>query len=433
MNFIQELTWRGLVHDSIPGTEEYLNENSVKGYIGYDPTSDSLHIGNLATVMMLKFFQLAGHTPYVLVGGATAMVGDPSGKDEERRLLSEEAIRYNQDKIQKQLESFLDFDPKLSNAAKVVNNYDWFKEIGFLQFLRDTGKYVTVNYMMGKESVRKRIEGDSGISYTEFAYQLLQGYDFLHLYDKENVQVQMGGSDQWGNLTTGTYLIGKRFGKESQAFAVTCPLITRADGKKFGKSESGENIWLDPERTSPYQFYQYMRQCSDVDAEKLIKVFSLKSQEEIEEIIAQHAEDPGQGFLQKELASELTARVHSQQALEDALMLTEFLFSKNTTKEALAKLSPRQWAEVVKASEVKKISQGELKAGIGILDLLVQLGITKSKGEARRAIEKDKSIRVNAEKWEDIEGNVDMEVTFHNRFFQLQKGKKNKYIVEVES
>ena len=431
MNFIQELNWRGHLHDAIPGTEEYLNANPTRGYIGFDPTADSLHIGNLASIMMLKFFQECGHTPVALVGGATGMVGDPSGKSEERNLLSEEVLRHNVESIRKQLEHFLDFDPKLSNTAMMINNYDWFKDIGFLNFLRDVGKYVTVNYMMAKESVKKRIEGDTGISYTEFAYQLLQGYDFLHMYEHMDVRMQMGGSDQWGNLTTGTYLIGKKFGKEAKAFAATCPLVTTADGKKFGKSEAGNKMWLDGEKTSPYEFFQYFRQSSDADAAKFIKIFSTKGREELTHIIEEHLKDPGRGALQIALAKEVTERVHGTVALENALILTEFLFSRNTTKESLSKLSPSQWQEVVKVSDTKQIAKGELESGINIIDLLVQLEIVKSKGEARRAIEKDKSIRVNADKWEDISGTITMDHSFHNKYIQLQKGKKQKFIVEL--
>ncbi len=431
MNFIEELRWRGMIHDVIPGTEEYLIAHKVSGYIGFDPTMDSLHIGNLVTVMMLKFFQEAGHTPYALVGGATGRVGDPSGKSEERQLLSEEQLRHNQEGVARQLSQFLDFDPKRKNAAKMVNNYDWFRDIGFIEFLRDVGKYVTINYMMAKESVKKRIEGEFGISYTEFAYQLLQGYDFLHLYETEGVKLQMGGSDQWGNLTTGTYLIGKKLGKEAKAFAVTCPLLTRADGKKFGKSESGTNIWLDANKTSPYEFYQYLRQVSDEDAAKLIKVFSMKSREELEAMIARHQQQPGEAALQKSLAAEVTERLHGKDALNNALTLTNFLFSRNTTEEALSELSVAQWEEVVRASEVKQLAKNEVEGGIGILELLVKLGITQSKGEARRSIEKDKSIRINANRWESSEELLDINYAYHGKYIQIQKGKKNRYIIEL--
>lgn len=432
MNFIAELRWRGMIHDSIPGTEEYLLENKVKGYVGFDPTADSLHIGNLVPIMMLKYFQQAGHTPVALVGGATGMVGDPSGKSEERNLLSEEILRHNQDCVQKQLEQFLDFDPDLSNAAVMVNNYDWFKNIGFLEFLRDTGKFVTINYMMAKESVKKRIEGESGISYTEFAYQLLQGYDFLHLYEKEGVQLQMGGSDQWGNLTTGTYLIGKKLGREAQAFAVTCPLLSRADGKKFGKSEKGENIWLDPKLTSPYKFYQYWMNVTDEDAERFMKIFSLRGQEEQETLIVSHRENPGLRSLQKTLAGDITRMVHGQDELDRAIDLTNFLFSRNTSVEDLQKLNLTQWEEVAQQSpDTKEISKSRLEAGINILDLLVELKITSSKGEARRSIEKDRSIRINTERWESINQVADMQHVYHDTYFQIQKGKKRRFIVKV--
>ena len=432
MNFIAELRWRGMIHDSIPGTEEYLLENKVKGYVGFDPTADSLHIGNLVPIMMLKYFQMAGHTPVALVGGATGMVGDPSGKSEERSLLSEEILRHNQDCVRKQLEQFLDFDPSLSNAAVMVNNYDWFKNIGFLEFLRDTGKFVTINYMMAKESVKKRIEGESGISYTEFAYQLLQGYDFLHLYEHEGVQLQMGGSDQWGNLTTGTYLIGKKLGHEAKAFAVTCPLLSRADGKKFGKSEAGENIWLDANRTSPYKFYQYWINVTDEDAVRFMKIFSLRGEEEQKELVAKHQENPGLRELQKVLAADVTRMIHGQDELDSAIDLSNFLFSRNTSADDLKKLSLKQWQEVAQqSSDIKEVSRATLETGVNIVDLLVELAITKSKGEARRSIEKDRSIRVNTEKWQSTDLSVDMQQVYHNTFFQIQKGKKQRFIVKV--
>ncbi|RMG21909.1 MAG: tyrosine--tRNA ligase [Bacteroidetes bacterium] len=432
MNFIEELRWRGMIHDSIPGTEEFLNENKVSGYIGFDPTADSLHVGNLVPIMMLKYFQQAGHTPVALVGGATGMVGDPSGKSEERQFLSEEVLRYNQECIHKQLTHFLDFDPAIPNPARMVNNYDWFKDIGFLQFLRDIGKHITINYMMAKDSVKKRLEGDSGISYTEFAYQLLQGYDFLHLYQHEQVRIQMGGSDQWGNLTTGTYLISKKLGKEAKAFAVTCPLLTRADGQKFGKSAAGENIWLDPKKTSPYQFYQYWINTSDEDAEKFLRIFSLRGREEQQAIVQQHQEDPGRRQLQKTLAADITLLTHGQEALDKAIELSNFLFSRNTTREALQKLSLDQWEEVSRQStDTISISRSRLEGGINIVDLLVELGITQSKGEARRSIEKDRSIRINTERWEDSSRQLNMQEVFHNRYFQIQKGKKQRFIVKV--
>ncbi len=421
-----------MIHDSIPGTEAHLLEHKIAGYVGFDPTADSLHIGNLVPIMMLKYFQEAGHTPVALVGGATGMVGDPSGKSEERSLLSEEVLRHNQSCVQQQLEYFLDFDPKRPNAAVMVNNYDWFKDIGYLDFLRDIGKYITINYMTAKESVKKRIEGDMGISYTEFAYQLLQGYDFLHLYQHHGVRLQMGGSDQWGNLTTGTYLIGKKLGKEAKAFAVTCPLLTRADGHKFGKTAAGENIWLDPERTSPYQFYQYWINVTDDDAERFMKIFSLRGREEQQALVAQHREKPGLRTLQKTLAADITRMAHGDRALEGALELSSFLFSRNTSPEALQRLSISQWEEVAQqSSDTKQIEKGKLEAGINIVDLLVELGVTKSKGEARRSIQKDRSIRINTERWEEPDQVADTGQLYHNTYFQIQKGKKQRFIVKV--
>lgn len=432
MNFIEELRWRGMIHDEIPGTEEFLVQQSISGYVGFDPTADSLHIGNLVPIMMLRYFQQAGHTPVALVGGATGMVGDPSGKSEERNLLSEEVIQHNLRCVRKQLEHFLDFDPARPNAARIVNNYDWFKPISFLEFLRDVGKHISINYMMAKESVKKRLEGDSGISYTEFAYQLLQGYDFVHLYQHEGVRLQMGGSDQWGNLTTGTHLIGKMLGSEAKAFAVTCPLLTRADGKKFGKTEAGDNIWLDPHKTSPYQFYQYWINVADEDAERFIKIFSSRGQEEQEALIKAHREDPGQRSLQKTLAEDITRLAHGEEALEGALDLTRFLFSRNTSIEALQRLSADQWEEVAhQSSDTKTLPRQRLEAGIDVVDLLVELGIAQSKGEARRALTKDRSIRINTKRCEDVEQTINMEQVFHDQFFQIQKGKKRRFIVKV--
>lgn len=431
-NFIAELQWRGLVHDMIPGTEEFLQANKVKGYIGFDPTADSLHIGNLVPVMLLKFFQMAGHTPVALVGGATGMVGDPSGKSAERNLLSEDALRHNQECVHKQLQHFLDFDPAISNTAIMANNYDWFKDIRFLDFLRDVGKHITISYMTSKESVKKRLESEVGISYTEFAYQLLQGYDFMHLYETQDVRLQMGGSDQWGNLTTGTYLIGKKLGHEAKAFAVTCPLLTRADGSKFGKSADGENIWLDPERTSPYAFYQYWVNSRDEDAERFIKIFSTRTQEEIMAAIANHQEDPGRRSLQKLLASDITRMTHGQEALDLALSVTDFLFSRNTTKEDLQNLSLAQWKVAAEShTDTIHIPKEKLTEGIKLVDFLAETGITQSKGEARRSIEKDRSIKINGERWEQIDLEVSQEQVFHGKYLQVQKGKKKRYIMQV--
>ncbi|MDX2247075.1 MAG: tyrosine--tRNA ligase [Bacteroidia bacterium] len=431
MNFIEELTWRGLLSQAIPGTEEYLNTHKVAGYLGVDPTADSMHIGNLVSVMLLVHLQRAGHKPYALVGGATGMVGDPSGKDKERQLLSEEQIHYNASCIREQLTHFLDFGP-VSNSAQMVNNYDWFKDFSFLGFLRDVGKHITINYMMSKDSVKKRLQGDSGISYTEFAYQLLQGYDFYHLYKNHGVKIQVGGSDQWGNITTGTELIRRMLGSEEKAFAAVCPLLTAADGSKLGKTAGGDNIWLSAERTSPYQFYQYWIQAADTEAEKYIRIFTLKNQEEIEAIIAEHAKAPHLRQLHKALADDVTRRVHGEAGLAAAAKLTDFLFGKSgDNREALSSLSRTEWADVAKASETKTLPKSRLENGMGILDLLVELEIAQSKGEARRSIEKDKSVRVNLELCESPEQNIGTEDLFFGTFLHLQKGKKNKYIVEL--
>lgn len=429
-NYVEELRWRGLVQEMIPGTEEYLLENKVAGYLGVDPTGDSIHIGNLVPVMMMVHLQRAGHKPIMLVGGATGRVGDPSGKDKERQLLSAEQIAHNVACIKKQLEQFVDFEAK-ENPAEIVNNYDWFENIGFIDFLRDVGKHLTISYMMSKESVKKRMEGDAGLSYTEFAYQLLQGYDFLYLYQNKEVRIQVGGSDQWGNITTGTELIRRKLGSEEKAFAVVCPLMTREDGSKFGKSAEGKSVWLDPEKTSPYEFYQYWMNVSDKDAERYIKIFTLKDREEIEELIAKHQEATHLRSLQQALAEDITERVHGKEGLESALKLTEFLFGKNTSSDALAALSLKDWKAITAVSDKKQIAKSKLEAGMGILELLTELGITKSNGEARRAIEKDRSIRINAERCEDINFQANLELAFFDQYFQLQKGKKNKYIIEL--
>lgn len=431
MNLIEELSWRGMIHDLMPGTEAYLNENRVAGYLGVDPTSDSMHIGNLVPVMMLVHLQRAGHTPVALVGGATGMVGDPSGRDKERNLLSIEEIQHNVAGIRKQLEHFLDFDTP-DNPAQVVNNYDWLGQMGFLEFLRDVGKHLTLNYMMSKESVRKRMDSDNGISYTEFAYQLLQGYDYLYLYQHKGVRIQLGGSDQWGNITTGTELIRRKLGPEAQAFAVVCPLLTREDGSKFGKSADGSSVWLDPERTSPYEFYQYWIQAADSDAERYIRIFTLKPRAEIEALIAAHRQAPHERSLQTALAEDITLRVHGEAGLRSARTLTEFLFGRNSTPEALAALSEADWQAIVKAApDTLRLPRTRLAAGINILDLLTELGLTQSKGEARRAIEKDRSIRINAERCDAVDQEVSLESAYFGRFFQLQKGKKQRFIVEL--
>lgn len=430
MNAIEELRWRGLIHDIIPGTEEYLNAQKVRVYLGVDPTGDSMHIGNLVPVMMLVHLQRAGHTPIALVGGATGMVGDPSGKDSERQLLTQEQIEHNVAGIRSQLAHFLDFETK-ENQAELVNNYDWFKDIGFLEFLRDVGKHITISYMMSKESVKKRISSDSGISYTEFAYQLLQGYDFYHLYVNHDVKMQVGGSDQWGNITTGTELVRRKSEGEAKAFAVVCPLMTREDGSKFGKTAGGQSVWLDPKKTTPYQFYQYWMNVSDADANKYIRIFTVQSKETIENLAADHQEAPHLRILQKALAEDITKRVHGEKGLADALMLTDFFFGRISSKEALSQLSPSQWEEVAAASTKRNISKAQLEAGINIMDLLVETGITQSKGEARRSIQKDKSVKMNMTACTSIDQVVGSSDVFFDRYLYLQKGKKNKFIVEV--
>ncbi|MEO0469189.1 MAG: tyrosine--tRNA ligase [Bacteroidota bacterium] len=430
MTLIEELRWRGLIHDTIPGIEAFLEENQTAGYLGVDPTADSIHIGNLVPVMMLVHLQRYGHRPVALVGGATGRVGDPSGKDKERQLLSEEQVNHNAACVRKQLAHFLDFDAP-ENGAQMVNNYDWFENFGFIDFLRDVGKHITISYMLSKESVKKRLASDSGLSYTEFAYQLLQGYDFFHLYKHHNVRLQVGGSDQWGNITTGTELIRRMLGSEAKAYAAVCPLLTSSSGAKLGKTAGGENVWLDPARTSPYQFFQYWLNLSDDDGEKCLKIFSLKSIAELEDIISQHAEDPGRRNMQRNLAEEITERVHGAEGLAEAQMLTDFFFGRFKAKDDLNRLSRKQWEEAANSSERKTISRAALENGIGILDLFVECGITQSKGEARRAIEKDKSVKVNLEKIDQSDYIIKGNDTFLGDFLFLQKGKRHKYIVEA--
>jgi tyrosyl-tRNA synthetase len=423
MNFIEELKWRGMIHDYMPGTEEQLNKEMTSAYVGIDPTADSLHIGHLVSIMMLKHLQLAGHKPIALIGGATGMIGDPSGKSEERNLLDEEVLRHNQECIKKQLYKFLEFNNE-KNSAELVNNYDWTKEFSFLGFLREIGKHLTVNYMMAKDSVKKRL--DTGLSFTEFSYQLLQAYDFLYLYQHNNCKLQMGGSDQWGNITTGTELIRRKTGGD--AFALTCPLITKADGGKFGKTESG-NVWLDPTKTSPYNFLQFWLNTSDEDAEKYIKIFSLFTKEQIDEFISQHKSAPEQRILQKALAKDITIRVHSEADYNSALEASQILFGKGTT-ETLKKLSEEMFLSVFDGVPRFDISKDELTAGIGILDFVSEkTKIFASKGEARRMI-KDNGLLVNKQKAdENIILNPDFLLS--NKYILIQKGKKNYFIVKV--
>jgi len=396
-NFVEELRWRGMIHDVTPGTEEQLINDMTSGYVGIDPTADSLHIGHLVGVMMLRHLQLAGHRPIALLGGATGMIGDPSGKSAERNLLNEETLRANEEALKKQLAKFLDFESEAENKAILVNNYDWMKDFSFLDFIRDIGKHITVNYMMSKESVKKRIgsESKTGMSFTEFSYQLVQGYDFLHLYKHEDCKLQMGGADQWGNITTGTELIRRKLGHENNAFALTCPLITKAVGGKFGKTESG-NIWLDPEKTSPYEFYQFWLNVSDEDAEKYIKIFTLLSKEEIETLVAEHREAPHMRLLQKSLAKEITITVHSEEAYDSAVEASQILFGKGTT-ESLKKLDEKTFLDVFKGVPQSEINRAEL-TDIGLLDFLsAKAGAFKSNGEARRML-KDNAVSINKQK-----------------------------------
>jgi len=423
MNFVEELTWRGMIHDIMPGTEEMLKEGMASAYVGIDPTADSLHIGHLVGVMMLKHFQEAGHRPIVLVGGATGMIGDPSMKNAERNLLDENTLRHNQECIKKQLSRFLDFDTKAANRAEMVNNYDWMKEFSFLEFIRDVGKHITVNYMMAKDSVKKRLSGESreGLSFTEFTYQLVQGYDFYHLYKEKNCRLQMGGSDQWGNITTGTEMIRRMAGGE--AFALTCPLITKADGGKFGKTESG-NVWLDPERTSPYQFYQFWLNTSDQDAEKYIKIFTLTKKEEVESLVEQHQQAPHLRILQKRLAEEVTVMVHGREAYDFAVEASQILFGKGAT-ETLRKMDEKTLLSVFEGVPVYEIDKTTLSNGINIIDLLSEKApIFPSKGEARRTLTGG-GVSLNKEKVTTTDALVDTSALLNNKYILVQKGKKN--------
>jgi tyrosyl-tRNA synthetase len=429
-NFVEELKWRGMIHDVMPGTEEQLMKEMTAGYVGIDPTADSLHIGHLVSVMMLKHLQLAGHKPIALVGGATGMIGDPSGKAQERNLLDEETLIKNQNGIKKQLAKFLDFESNVENKALLVNNYDWMKNFSFLEFIRDVGKHLTVNYMMAKDSVKKRITGDdnTGMSFTEFSYQLVQGYDFLFLYEHENCKLQMGGADQWGNITTGTELIRRKLGHQNEAFALTCPLITKADGSKFGKTESG-NVWLDSEKTSPYEFYQFWMNVSDEDAEKYIKIFTLFSKEEIEKMTAQHKEAPHMRLLQKSLAEELTKKVHSERDLESSIEASQILFGQGTT-EMLRKLDEKTLISVFSGVPQSEIAKSELENGLSLFDMLAsKTGIFASNGEARRMI-KDNAVSINKQKiTEDFKPSLND--LLNNRYILVQKGKKNYFLIKV--
>jgi tyrosyl-tRNA synthetase len=422
MTFIQELRWRGMIHDMMPGTEEQLEKEMTAGYIGFDPTADSLHIGNLLPIMLLVHFQRAGHKPIALVGGATGMIGDPSFKAEERKFLDEETLKYNLSCQKKQLEKFLDFNCG-SNSAEIVNNFDWFKDFSFLNFLRDVGKHITVNYMMSKDSVKKRLE--TGISFTEFSYQLIQGYDYYYLNLHKNCRLQMGGSDQWGNIVTGTELIRRKDGGE--AFALTCPLVTKSDGGKFGKSEKG-NVWLDPAKTSPYAFYQFWMNVSDEDAEKYIKLFTLLTKEEIDQIILEHHQAPHLRHLQKKLATEVTLMVHAQEGLNTAVEATDILFGKGT-RETLKKLDENTFLSVFDGVPMFSVDKELLKSGINIIDLLGEkTEVFPSKGEVRRMI-KGGGVSLNKVKIEDEAISVNTDDLLNDRYILVQKGKKNYYLI----
>jgi len=424
-DFIEELKWRGLLHDSIPGTEELLNKERVTAYIGFDPTADSLHIGNMVPIMLLTLFQKAGHKPLVLIGGATGMVGDPSGKSAERKLLDWDALQKNLEGQKSQLMRFLDFNES-ETGAEVVNNYDWFKDWGFLDFIRDVGKHITVSYMMGKDSVKNRLES-GGLSFTEFSYQLVQGYDFYHLYTEKSCKLQMGGSDQWGNITTGTELIRRK--ASGEAFAITAPLITKSDGSKFGKSEGG-NVWLDPEKTSAFAFYQFWLNVADEDASKFIKIYSLKSRSEIESLIANHQGQEYLRSLQKALAEEMTIRVHGEEALELAEKATQVFFGKGSAEDLSALNEPTLKASL-EGMEKFEVDKEKLVKGTNILDLLaVETSIFPSKGEARKMIAAN-GFSINKEKYTNVDGTINMSAALHERYVILQKGKKNYFVIEL--
>ncbi|WP_454996973.1 tyrosine--tRNA ligase [Capnocytophaga leadbetteri] len=428
-NFIEELRWRGMIQDIMPETEQHLMEGLRAAYVGIDPTADSLHIGHLVGVMMLRHFQNCGHKPYALVGGATGMIGDPSGKSAERNLLTEEVLAHNIKGIQKQLAKFLDFESEAPNRAELVNNYDWMKEFSFLSFIRDIGKHITVNYMMAKDSVKKRFdpnENTDGMSFTEFSYQLLQGYDFLHLYRQKGLTLQMGGSDQWGNITTGTELIRRIAG--GKAYALTCPLITKADGTKFGKSEGG-NVWLDAEKTSPYKFYQYWINVSDEDAQRYIKIFTMLSREEIEQLISEHQAAPHLRVLQNKLAEELTTLVHGREELQKAQKASQILFG-NSTSDDLRQLDAKTFLEVFDGVPQAEVTRTEIAAGLDMIAALsAKTGFIASNSEARRAL-KEKSIAVNKEKVEENYIIAEKDI-IDDKFVLLQRGKKNYFVIVI--
>lgn len=428
-NFVEELKWRGMIHDIMPGTEEQLNKEVTAGYVGFDPTASSLTIGNLVTIMLLVHFQQAGHKPVALVGGATGMIGDPSGRSEERKFLSEETLKHNQECIKKQLSKFLDFNAK-DNPAELVNNYDWFKGMGYLEFLREVGKHLTVNYMVAKDSVKKRLE--VGLSYTEFSYQLIQGYDFFHLYKQKNCRLQMGGSDQWGNITAGTELIRRMTEGKSEAFAMTCPLITKADGTKFGKSAGG-NIWLDPALTSPYKFYQFWLNASDEDASKWIRIFTLLSKTEIEDLERRNAEAPHERLIQKALAKDITIRVHSEEDYNQAIHASEVLFGQSSSFEALNSLSQDLLSSVGESLPTVSITRSQYNENPSVLELLATLSdktIFPSKSEARKMIQGG-GVSINKIKIATPDQSTHEFHLLKNTYLLVQKGKKNYFFIQI--
>lgn len=429
MNFVEELKWRGMIHDIMPGTEDHLQKEMTTAYVGIDPTADSLHIGHLVSVMLLKHFQLSGHRPVALLGGATGMIGDPSGKSQERSLLNEETLRQNQEGLKAQLNKFLDFSEDVPNAALMVNNYDWMKDYTFLNFIRDIGKHITVNYMMAKDSVKKRISQDNkeGMSFTEFTYQLVQGYDFLFLYDDINCKLQMGGSDQWGNIVTGTELIRRKRGGE--AFALTCPLITKSDGGKFGKTEEG-NVWLDPKYTSPYKFFQFWINVSDQDAEKYIKIFTLLSKDEIDGIISEHREAPHQRLLQKTLAREVTTMVHSEEDYKAAADASEILFGK-ATAESISNIREDMFLSVFEG--VPRFELDQERGSASIMEILSsETSVFNSKGELRRMVQGG-GLMINKKKVTDPESNLDRDDFINGKYLIVQKGKKNYFLIILKN
>ena len=431
MNFVEELRWRGMLHQLMPGTEELIQKERVTAYVGIDPTADSLHIGHLCGVMMLRLFQHCGHKPLALIGGATGMIGDPSGKSQERNLLNEETLAHNINGIKKQLERFLDFNSDAPNAAELVNNYDWMKNYSFLEFVRDIGKHITVNYMMAKDSVQKRLNGEArdGLSFTEFSYQLLQGYDFLYLYKTKNCKLQMGGSDQWGNITTGSELIRRTLGPDNEVYALTCPLITKADGRKFGKTESG-NIWLDAERTTPYEFYQFWLNVSDEEAARYIKIFTLLGREEVEALIAEHSLDPGRRQLQRRLGEEVTVMVHGREEYEKALAATEILFGK-ATKESLLKLDEKTLLAVFSGVPHFEVARAEA-VGAKAVDLFAEkTQCFASKGEMRKLVQGG-GVSLNKEKLSAFDKIITEEDFLDGKYLLVQRGKKNYNLITVK-